>query len=459
MSSVRTMGGSRVYNPLLQPDLKIMLAENDVVGLQQFCEVLNPVIVAEVFLGMDPDEIWRVLRSTSIERQADIFEQIEPSLQIDLVAAIDRKHLSQLVEAMSPDDRIDLLEHMDEEQVEALLPLIAQAERDEIRKMLSYPENSAGSIMTTEYASLPENIPVGEALSRLRQQAPDRETIYYVFVVDESRHLHGVITLRELILARPGSVLADIMQRDVVAAHVEDDQEEVAKLIAKFDLLALPVLDEQSRLVGIVTHDDVLDIVQEEAIEDAYRQSAIQPFEHSYLSTPLLTIARKRGIWLLVLSVMALGTATVMRVFGRVEHDANWLDWFLPLVLASGGNTGSQSATLVIRAMAVSSLTRSDRMHLALRELLVGTMLGVSLGTFSWMALQLLFDRSWIQAGVVGLTISLVVTMGSVAGSLLPMFFERLGMDPAIMSNPLISSLSDILGVVIYFSVALALLN
>ncbi len=464
MSSIRTPDGSRVYNPLLQPDLRLMLFENDELGLQQFCEVLNPVIIAEVLLGLEPSDTWRVLSSTGIERQAEIFEQIEPDQQIELVGSIDRQHLSQLVEAMSPDDRVDLLEHMDEEQLEALLPLIAQAERDEIRKMLSYPDNSAGSIMTTEYASLPENITVGEALNRLRQQAPDRETIYYVFVVDDARHLHGVITLRQLILARPGAALADVMRRDLISANVEDDQEVVAKLIARFDLLALPILDEQSRLVGIVTHDDVLDVVQEEAIEDAYRQSAIQPLEHGYLSTPLLTIAWKRGVWLLVLSVMALGTATAVRAFGGTETDSsgetntNWLDWFLPLVLASGGNTGSQSATLVIRTMAVTTLSRRDKWRIAYRELLTGAILGLSLAVFSWAALQLLFGRTWMQAGVVGLTISLVVTMGSVTGSLLPMFFEWLGMDPAIMSNPLISSLSDILGVVIYFSVAIALL-
>ena len=458
MSSIRSSAGTLVYNPLLQPDLKLMLAEGDEVGLQEFCKVLNPIIVAEVLQGLEPAETWRVLSSTNIELQAEIFEMIEPSQQIELVANIDRKHLSQLVEAMSADDRVDLLEHMDEEQLEALLPLIAQAERDEIRKMLSYPENSAGSIMTTEYASLPENISVSEALSRLRQQAPDSETIYYIFVNDESRHLHGVITLRELILARPTALLSDVMRRDFIAAHVSDDREEAARMIAKFDLIALPVLDEESRLVGIITHDDVLDVIQEEAAEDAYRQSAIQPLEHGYLSTPLLTIAWKRGIWLLVLSVMALGTATVMRAFGKAEHDANWLDWFLPLVLASGGNTGSQSATLVIRAMAMTTLTRRDRIRMAMRELLTGMILGICLASFSWVSIQVLFGRDWMQAGVVSLTIALVVTMGTVTGSLLPMFFESLGMDPAIMSNPLIASLSDIVGVVIYFSVAILLL-
>lgn len=454
MSSSRSL----VYHPLLQPDLKLMLAEGDEVGLQQFCEVLNPIIVAEVLEGLDAADAWRVLSSSSIDRQAEIFETIEPSQQIELVAAVDRKHLSQLVEAMSADDRVDLLEHMDEEQLEALLPLIAQAERDEIRRMLSYPDNSAGSIMTTEYASLPENITVSEALSRLRQQAPDSETIYYVFVVNEARHLHGVITLRELILARPNALLADVMRRDVIAVNVGDDREEAARIIARFDLIALPVMDEENRLVGIITHDDVLDVVQEEAAEDAYRQSAMQPLEHGYLSTPLLTIAWKRGIWLLVLSVMALGTATVMRAFGKAENDTNWLDWFLPLVLASGGNTGSQSATLVIRAMAMTPLSRQDRIRMAIRELLTGMILGACLALFAWLALQGLFGRDWMQAGVVALTIALVVTMGTVTGSLLPMFFESLGMDPAIMSNPLIASLSDIVGVVIYFSVAILLL-
>ena len=457
MSSLRSSAGTLVYNPLLQPDLKLMLAEGDDVGLQQFCEVLNPVIVAEVLQGLPPADIWRVLSSTTIDRQAEIFETIEPSQQIDLVATVDRRHLSQLVEAMSADDRVDLLEHMDGPQLEALLPLIAQAERDEIRKMLSYPDNSAGSIMTTEYASLPENISASEALSRLRQQAPDSETIYYVFVVNDARHLHGVITLRELILARPNALLADVMRRELIAVRVGDDREEAARMIAKFDLIALPVLDEENRLVGIITHDDVLDVVQEVAAEDAYRQSAMQPLEHGYLSTPVLTLAWKRGIWLLVLSIMALGTATVMRAFGKAENDTNWLDWFLPLVLASGGNTGSQSATLVIRAMAMTRLTRQDRIKMAFRELLTGMILGLFLGLFAWLALQGLFGRDWMQAGVVAVTIALVVAMGTVTGSLLPMFFESLGMDPAIMSNPLIASLSDIVGVVIYFSVAVML--
>ena len=447
-----------VYNPLLQPDLRLMLAEDDLLGMQQFCEVLNPVIVAEVLQGLDSASTWRVLLSSDIAHQAQILEFIEPSQQIELVASVDRQHLSKLIEAMSPDDRVDLLEHMDEEQLEALLPLIAQAERDEIRKMLSYPEDSAGSMMTTEYASLPEEITVSEALSRLRQQAPNRETIYYVFVVDSGRRLHGVISLRELILARPAVLLADIMNRDPVSVSVGDNQDEAARLIARFDLIALPVLDEENRLVGIITHDDVLDIVREDANKDAYLQAAMDPLEHSYFSTPLLTIASKRGVWLLFLNVMALVTAMALKSFGDQTQSHDWLQWFLPLVLASGGNTGSQSATLVIRAMAIATMSRRDKTRLAVREFLTGLVLGLTLGLFTWLALQGIFGRDPIQAGVVALTIGMVVTMGSVAGSMLPLLFDRLGMDPAIMSNPLIASLSDFMGVVIYFTAALWLL-
>ena len=454
MSYTRNSSSQLLYAPLLQPDLKLMLAEHDDVGMQQFCEVLNPAIVAEVLDGLDSQSTWRVLSCSGIHRQAQIFELIEPRQQIELVASIDRQHLSKLIEAMSPDDRVDLLEHMDEEQLESLLPLIAQAERDEIRKLLSYPEDSAGAMMTTEYASLPEDISIGEALSRLRQQAPNRETIYYVFVVDAARHLLGVISLRELILARPSSRLADLMKRDLISVSVQDKQEEAAKLIARFDLIALPVLDEDHRLVGIITHDDVLDIVQEEANKDAYLQAGINPLEHSYFSTPLLTIASKRGVWLLFLSVMALVTATALRSFGQQSQSHDWLEWFLPLVLASGGNTGSQSATLVIRAMAIATMNRNDKIRLAVRELLTGLLLGLTLGVFNWLALQGMFGRDPIQAGVVGLTIAMVVTMGSVVGSILPILFDRLGMDPAIMSNPLIASLSDFLGVVIYFTAA-----
>lgn len=453
------MAATGIYHHLLLPDLRLMLQEDDAHGLKEFCEALNPVVVAEVLQGLPPNEAQRVLSHGALECQAKIFAFIEPTKQIDLVEAMDRQHLSKLIEAMAPDDRVDLLEHLDEERVEAILPLVAQAEREEIRKLLSYPENSAGSIMTTEYASLPENITAREALERLRQQAPDRETIYYIFVVDDDRHLHGVITLREMILARPHALLASLMRRDVISVHVEDDQKEAARQIARFDLLALPVLDEDERLVGIITHDDVLDIVQEEAAEDAYRQSAIEPLEHSYFSTPLVTIAWKRGVWLLALAALALITASILDAYDQIAEKHVWLVSFLPMVLGSGGNTGSQSATLVIRAMATISLTRPHKWRMIRRELLTGLLLGLCLGLFALTTSHFLFHKAWIQASVVAGTILMVVTFGSVLGSALPVVFESLGWDPALMSNPMIAAVSDTLGVAVYYLTAWCLLE
>lgn len=448
-----------MYNRLLQPDLRIMLAENDASGLREFCAIFNPAVIAEVFEGMEPREAWQILAHCDIERQAEIFEYLEPREQMGLVEVIDRKDLTRIIEAMAPDDRVDLLERMDEDRVEALMPLIAQAERSDIRRLLSYPDESAGSIMTTDYASLPENITVREALERLRKQAPDSETIYYVFVLDDERHLHGIISLRELILARPNTLLADIMERDVISVRAEDDQDDAVRELTRYDLLALPVVDAENRLVGIITHDDIMDVMREEATEAAYRQSAVQPLEDSYLSTPLLTIAWKRGVWLLLLSAMAFVTATVLDLYQGISDKFRWLEIFLPLVLASGGNTGSQSATLVIRSLALSEMSREEKRRMARRELLTGLTLGSCVGVFTFTVSLLFRDIGPYEAGVVALTVALVVTMGSVTGSQLPMFFNSIGMDPALMSNPLIASLSDLLGVLIYYNVALLVLG
>ena len=448
-----------MFNPLLLPDLRQMLDEHDAQALSEFCNVLHPATTAEVLEGLDGENIWEVLDHCSLERQVEVFEYLSPARQIEMVDDVDRERLSKLVEHMSADDRVDLLSRMDPEHVDALLPLIAQVERAEIRKMLSYPEHSAGSIMTTEYAWLPENITVREALDRLRQQAPDRETIYYIYILDEGRRLDGFLSLRDLILARPSAKLADIMQRDVIAVRVDDDQEAVAQEMAKYDFLAIPVVDNQNRLVGIITYDDVLDVVQEEATEDAYRQGGVEPLEDSYLDAPLYEIAWKRGIWLLFLACVALMTAEVLSHYSAVTETYKWLVLFLPLIIASGGNAGSQSATLVIRQMALGELTRNDNIRLLRRELAVSAALALCPAVVGSVAAFVLFGLQGRESGVVAITAFLVVVMGTVTGAMLPLLFKRIGMDPALMSNPLIAAIVDVLGVLIYYSAALALLG
>ena len=449
-----------IFHSLLLPDLRQMLQEDDAAGLSEFCEILHPAAVAEVLQDLPTADVWRVLSHCGLVRQVEIFEHLSLTRQVEMVDLIGRERLSKIIEEMSADDRADLLGRLDPARVEALLPLVAQAERADIRKLLSYPDYSAGSIMTTDYASLPEGITVREAIDRLRVQAPDSETIYYIFIKDDNRHLLGLVTLKDLILARPDARLGTLMERDIISVHVEDDQEQVARELARYDFLAIPVLDDQNRLVGIITHDDVLDIVQEEADEDVYRAGAVEPFEDGYMETSLPTIAWKRGIWLVFLSLMALVTAGVIDSFDRVAKVHVWMVSFLPLVLASGGNTGSQSATLVIRLIALGKPKGThENLRLAGREVLVGLMLGSVLAAADFVFVKFWFGRTYLESLVVAGTVCGVVTLGTLWGTLLPLMFRRLGMDPALMSNPLIAAFMDMMGVVLFNTAAIVLLG
>jgi len=450
-----------IYHSLLKPDLQQMLVESDNIGMSEFCDVLHAAVTAEVLEGFETTEILDVLRSCELLKQVEILEFLPLPLQLSLVEELertDRKRLSRWLEEMSSDDRVDLLSRLSEKQVEGLLPLIAQAERNDIRKLLSFPEESAGAIMTTEYALLPEQITVKEALEKLRKQAPDRETIYYVYVIDDGRHLLGFVSLRDLILANPETTLTELMKRDVISVRVDDDQEFVAGELQKYNFIAIPVVDNQNRLVGIVTHDDAMDVLEEEATEDAHMAGAVAPLEDSYLETPLFTLLHKRGVWLAVLSSAAVATAAMLQQYETVSESYTWMILFLPLVLASGGNAGSQSATLIIRFLAVDDQhTQSTHLRLARRELIMGLTLGTFLAVIG-------FSFGWMFVGklegvVVAVTVAMVVTLGTCSGAMLPILFRKFGMDPALMSNPLIAALVDILGVVIYYSVAILILG
>ncbi|MHC4878931.1 MAG: magnesium transporter [Planctomycetota bacterium] len=445
------------YRSLLLPDLRESLADGDAPALAEFGNALYPAVLAEVLEDLTPDEVWTVLRACPPARQAEIFGFLEGVRQVQIVDVAPRKELSRLIEEMAPDDRVDFLGLLEDEQVEELLPLIAQAERADIRKLLAYPDGSAGSIMTTEYASLPEGITVDEAFERLRVQAPDSETIYYIYIVDEGRRLDGIVSLRQLIQAKRTAQLADIMRRDVISVRVDDDEEFVAQEVGRYDFLAIPVVDNQNRLVGIVTYDDALDIIQDEADEDAQLQAAVLPFDDSYMSTPLHVLAQKRGVWLVILLVAALATAFAMKQFEDIQETYVWMAWFVPLVLASGGNAGSQSATLIIREMATREMDSADFMTIFLRELKLASMLGACLATLSFAAAITLVSLS--QGMVVSSTVFVVVVLGTVTGAMLPILFKKLGMDPALMSNPLIAALVDVFGVIIYFSAAVIVLG
>jgi len=442
-------------NPILLPELRLMLADGDTAGLREVAEELHPATVAEFSEGLDEADIWRLIDTVPVERQAEIFPYYPLPRQVELVKAADRAHLGPLLEWMAADNRDDLLRELDPEFVEEILPLVAKAERHDIRMLLSCPEGSAGSLMTTEYASLPADITAGEAIARLRMQAPDSESIYYIYVLDAERHLVGFVSLRDLILAKPTALVADLMQRDVITVRVDESQDKVVDLLARFDFIAIPVVDDHARLVGIVTHDDVLDAVRQEATDEAQMSAAITPLGEGYLDAAITSMTWKRGVWLAILFATAAVTAMVLSTW---QSPHVWLVAFIPLVIASGGNSGNQSATLVITALSTGDCRLSDWRRILRREFALGLLLGTILAVPGYL-LALAYAPTPAQAVVIPATILLVVLIGSLVGSVLPLLFRSLGLDPALMSNPFVSAIVDVVGLVVYMGLALLLLG
>ncbi len=432
-----------------------MIAEGDFAGLREVAEELHPATVAEFSEGLDPEEIWKLLDTVPIDLQAEIFPYYPMSRQVQLVETADRPHLGLVLEAMAADNRDDLLREVEPELVEEILPYVAKAERQNIRMLLSCPEDSAGSLMTTEYASLPAEITAGEAIARLRSQAPDSESIYYIYVLDADRHLLGFVSLRDLILARPIAMVSDLMETDVIRVRIDESREKVVQKLARYDFLAIPVVDDENRLVGIVTHDDVLDAIREDATEDAHMIAAISPLGEGYLETAIPAMTWKRGVWLTILFATAAVTAMLL-ARSPIQH--GWLVAFIPLVIASGGNSGNQSATLVITALSTGDCKLEDWPRILRRELVLGLLLGVLLATPGYL-LALLYAPGPLEALVIPLTILGVVIMGTLVGSVLPLVFRSIGLDPALMSNPFVSAIVDVVGILMYMAIAMFALN
>jgi magnesium transporter len=446
--------------PLLTPELREMLDTNDAGGLREFCEAIHPSSVAEFMEELSVAQTWKVLSHAEPKRQAAIFEYFPPTRQHELIGGAERNQLARLIEAMEPDDRASLVRSLDERLREELLPLVAAAEREDIRRLLQYPENSAGSIMTSNYAWLPEDITEAEALVRLRQQAPDRETIYYVYVLDSERRLTGIVSLRGLIVGRPSDRVSDQMSRKVVSVRVDEDKEDVARKFAQYDFLALPVVDQENRLVGMITHDDVLDVVVDEATEDVHRMGAVGPGVENHLAAPFVTVWRKRVLWLSCLFIAELATFTALSHFEDAIEAVVVLALFVPLCISTGGNSGSQAATLITRSLALGHITVRDWRRVLRHELLMGLALGVALGAIGFARAALttqavLGEASrWQLALVISQSVMAICLWGTVIGSLLPLLFKRLGFDPGMASSPFVATFVDVTGIIIYFSFA-----
>ena len=367
-----------------------MLHEQNAAGLREFCESLHPATMAEALDDeFTPEQVWEVISHAAIRTQAAIFEYLPPSRQVEMAEKA-RPQVGQLFGKMSHDDRVDLLRRLPPSVVESLMRLVDEADRRDIATLVQYGENTVGAKMTTDYAWLPGTLTAAEAIDQLRQQAPDRETIYYIYVLDEAsrrgdgslapRRLLGVVSLRDLILAPRHALIRDLMESEVVALRFDEDQESLTRLFTRYDFIAVPVVDERFGLLGIVTHDDVLDIVQQEATEDLQRQAAVGRIEGDYLNASFFRVWWSRAFWLSLLFVAELATFTVMEHFEDAIAAVVVLALFVPLCISTGGNSGSQAATLVTRALALGYVRPRDWKRVLKRELLMGIVLGTTLG-------------------------------------------------------------------------------
>lgn len=447
-----------MVNTLFLPELREMLADNNVAELHEFCEALHPARTADFMDGLEPAEIWRVLAHTTESNRVTVFEYLPLEMQQQIIETQDLDEMAGLVSQLTSDERVDILQDIDQTRLASLLQRLPVKIRREVLRLSQYPEGTAGSLMATEFVAVPEHLTIRQAIDEIARQADHYETIYYLFIVDDDDHLRGIVTARDLMrgMRQPDTPMSELMNTAVITVNVLDDQQDVVNKVAKLDVLAIPVIDQERRIVGIVTHDDVIDLVRDEATDDALRSAAVEPLEDTYLRTPVLELSWKRGVWLAILLCFALIPAFSLKQYEDRLNQWAWLIAFIPLIISSGGNSGNQSATLVITALSQGHASGSDWFKIVVRELCMGLLLGIMLAVIGT-AISILViggPASVAQAMIVPVTLVLVVTCGAVLGASLPLVFRRLGLDPALMSNPFVAGICDILGIVIYMNVA-----
>jgi magnesium transporter len=453
---------------LLGPELDDVLGK-DPDALRDALSEFHAEDIAELVADLEDERALAVLRALPAEIAADVLERLPVDRQVTIFGDIGRDRAVEVLSEMDPDDAVDVMQGIsvvDAEmsmELQASLALTEPEMAEELRVLATYEPETAGGRMTTQYVSLAPETKVWEAIEHVRDIGRQRsaEWLYYVYIVGYGAKLLGVVSLRDLILADPGQILSDLMIEKVIRIGPLDDQERAAELIARYDLHALPVVDEHEVMLGVVTVDDVVDVVIQEATEDAQRMAGVVPLEDSYFAVGMGEMAWKRGAWLVVLFIGQLLTATVLQKNQRVLEAMVELVLFIPLIISAGGNAGSQSSSLIIRALAIGEIRPSDWMRIIVREASMGLILGFGLAMLG-------FVRAMITGGPnatlgLGLTVSLsilsVVTIASIVGSMLPLLIKRVGLDPAVSSTPFIASVVDVFGLVLYLLAARTILG
>jgi magnesium transporter len=438
---------------IVRSQLEILLEQENLPGAKSLLVPVQPVDIAEAIEGLPESMQLIAFRLLSKTEAIEVYEHLDSTVQQALIEEFKRQEVIDIVDKMSPDDRVRLFDELPAKVVSRLLAELSPEERTKTNLLLGYEEDTAGRIMTPEYIALKETLTVTETLEKIRNLARVSEIIYYLYVTDASRCLRGIVSLRDLVISSPQKTLGEIMAKEVVSVHTDTDQEKVARMIQRYDLLALPVVDREERLVGVVTVDDVIDILEQEATEDIYALGGVQSVGDNYFQTNLFTVARRRVIWLFVLLITNTMTAKIIDSQHEILEKVVVLAAFIPMLTGTGGNVGAQSSTVVIRGLNTDEMRDLGPGQVVFREALAGLLLGAILGTVATIWAFWLQGNFWVALSV-GFSLVAIALLASVAGSGLPFMFKSLGLDPALMSAPFITTAVDVLGVLIYFYIA-----
>lgn len=442
-----------------------LLSERKFNKLRSILTEMNEVDIAEVIDEASPEQAVLIFRLLPKVQAAEVFSYMDSDTRERLVTVLNDRELRLVMKDLFVDDVADMLEEMPANVVKKMLRAASPEDRQDINRILQYPEDSAGSALTTEFVDLKASMTVSKAFDYIRSYGPDKETIYTCYVTDNDRHLEGVVTVKELLLAKADDIVGDLMETNVISAVTTDDQEEVAATFAKYDFIALPVVDKENRLVGIITVDDVVDIMREETTEDIEKMAAIVPGDKEYLKTGVFETFKKRIPWLLLLMISATFTGMIITSFEKALAGSIVLTAFIPMLMDTGGNSGSQSSVTIIRSLALGDISFSDVWRVIFKELRVAIICGIVLSTANF-AKILLIDNlllgsniSLSVAAVVCITLLVTVVVAKIIGCTLPLVAKKIGFDPAVMASPFITTLVDAISLVFYFQIASSILG
>lgn len=439
--------------------IKDYIEVKDYSAIKKELEDMQPADIAELLEELDTKNSLLVFRMLHKDTAVDVFSYLSVKQQTNFSLMIKENELKEILEELYFDDKIDYLEEMPSSVVKKILQYSPETERSLINQFLNYPDNSAGSLMTIELVDLKKELTIDEALLHIRRTAIDKETIYTCYVTDSNRKLEGIVSLKDLVTSQGSKLVQDIMETDSISVRTIDDQEEVANLFKKYDLLSVPVVDQENRLVGIITIDDIVDVIEEEASEDLQIMHGLAPSEEEYLEANVFTLAKQRIFWLLFLMLSATITGSIIESFQSSLEKAVGLAVFIPMLMGTGGNAGTQSSTLVIRGIALGEVTINDILKVVWRELRISTMVGAALALVNFARVYYLGGNSLAVSLVVSLTLMITIMLAKVIGGILPLFAKAVNLDPAIMASPLISTLVDALTLLSYFKIAEAIMG